>query len=507
MSIDINLIRTEKGEDPAKVIESEKKRFKDLKIVDELIKLDKEWRTEKYKLDSLRRDYNTINTQIADKKKASKGKDLCEEEIKQIKEVEKNINTQSVVESNLLNEVNKLLRRIGNIVHESVPVSKDEKDNQVVRTWGKPKEEWKIDSTLGNLHHNEVLQLLDGYDSERGARIAGHRGFFLKNTGVLLNQAIINYGINFLVQRGYTVMQTPYFMKKSVMSETAQLADFDEQLYRVEGEKDSETMYLIATSEQPISAYHYTEWLKESDLPFKYGGYSSCFRKEAGAHGKDLWGIFRVHQFEKIEQFCLTTPEKSWEMHEEMIKTSEEFYQSLELPYRVVNIVSGELNDAAAKKYDLEAWFPGYEAYRELVSCSNCTDYQSRGLDIRCGIKKSEEKRYVHMLNATLCATERCMCCILENYQTKEGLRIPKVLVPYMNGVEFIPYKPNLVEGFLEESKEGDSKDKQKGKKGNKKEGKKGGKKEAKDKKAKELKEPEQKTKEAALNEDKSREG
>lgn len=472
MSIDINLIRVEKGGNPEKVIDSEKKRFKDLKTIEDLIKLDKEWRVEKYKLDSLRRDYNTINNEIADKKKASKGKDPCEEEVKQIKEVEKKINEQNAIELNLSQELNKLLRKIGNIVHESVPVSKDEENNEVVRTWGTPNKDWKIDSTLGNLHHNKVLQLLDGYDPERGARLAGHRGFFLKNVGVLLNQAIINYGMNFLTKHGYTLMQTPYFMKKSVMSQTAQLADFDDQLYKIEGDKDSESMYLIATSEQPISAYHYTEWITESELPFKYGGYSTCFRKEAGAYGKDLWGIFRIHQFEKVEQFCITTPEKSWEMHEEMIKTAEEFYQSLELPYRVVNIVSGELNDAAAKKYDLEAWFPGYETYRELVSCSNCTDYQSRGLDIRCGIKKSEEKRYVHMLNSTLCATERCMCCILENYQTKDGLKIPKVLVPYMNGVEFVPFKANLIEAFLEESKEGEAKDKQKGKKQKKKEGK-----------------------------------
>eukprot|EP01022_Parablepharisma_sp_SALTPOND_P015596 TRINITY_DN221_c0_g1_i1.p2 TRINITY_DN221_c0_g1~~TRINITY_DN221_c0_g1_i1.p2 ORF type:complete len:500 (-),score=98.86 TRINITY_DN221_c0_g1_i1:3004-4503(-) len=419
MSIDINMIRTEKGGDLAKVIESEKRRFKDPKIVTDLIELDKKWRTEKYKLDSLRREYNTINDQIAAKKKASKGKDKCEDEIKQIKDVEKNINEQVVIEAGFLKQVQKFLKKIGNIVHESVPVSNDEKDNKIERTWGEPKKDWKIDSTLGNLHHNEVLQLLDGYDAERGARIAGHRGYYLKGMGVLLNQAIINYGMNFLAKRGYTLLQTPFFMKKSVMAETAQLADFDEQLYKVEGEKDTEPMYLIATSEQPISAYHYTEWMKESNLPIRYGGYSTCFRKEAGAHGKDLWGIFRVHQFEKVEQFCLTTPEKSWEMHEEMIKASEEFFQNLELPYRVVSIVSGALNDAAAKKYDLEAWFPGYEDYRELVSCSNCTDYQSRGLDIRCGIKKATEleKRYVHMLNGTLCATERCMCCILENQQ------------------------------------------------------------------------------------------
>jgi len=183
-------------------------------------------------------------------------------------------------------QLGKMLKKIGNIVHDSVPVSKEEKDNRVERVWGEPNKGWKIDSTLGNLHHHEILQLLDGYDTERGARIAGHRGYYLKGVGVLLNQALINYGLNFLTKRDYMLLQPPFFMKKSVMSETAQLADFDDQLYKVEGEKDTESMYLIATSEQPISAYHYTEWLKESTLPLRYGGYSTCFRKEAGAHGK-----------------------------------------------------------------------------------------------------------------------------------------------------------------------------------------------------------------------------
>lgn len=158
------------------------------------------------------------------------------------------------------------------------------------------------------------------------------------------------------------------------------------------------------------------EWIEPHDLPYRFSGTSSCFRKEAGAHGRDVWGIFRIHQFEKVEQFCITAPEKSWEMQEEMIQIAEEFYKSLELPYRVVNIVSGELNDAAAKKLDLEAWFPGYGTYRELVSCSNCTDYQSRALEIRYALKNTKDKVYVHMLNATLCATERTMCCIMENY-------------------------------------------------------------------------------------------
>jgi len=177
-------------------------------------------------------------------------------------------------------------------------------------------------------------------------------------------------------------------------------------------------------------------------LPLRYAGISPCFRKEAGAHGKDLRGIFRVHQFEKIEQFVITTPEKSWEMHEEMLATSEEFFQSLKIPYRVIAIVSGALNNAAAKKYDLEGWFPGFGEFRELVSCSNCTDYQSRSLNVRCGSKKSneKEKKYVHMLNSTLSATTRTICAILENYQTPEGVMVPEVLQPFMGGMKFMPF-------------------------------------------------------------------
>jgi seryl-tRNA synthetase len=193
--------------------------------------------------------------------------------------------------------------------------------------------------------------------------------------------------------------------------------------------------YLIATSEQPISAFHMDEWLSADQLPKKYAGYSTCFRREAGSHGKEAWGVFRVHQFEKVpfpfltsdtdvqvEQFLLTEPDKSWEAFDNMVKNSEEFMQSLGLPYQLVAIVSGALNDAASKKIDLEAWFPFQKEYKELVSCSNCTDYQSRALEIRCGIKKQldKTKKYVHCLNGTLCATTRTLCCILENYQTED---------------------------------------------------------------------------------------
>ena len=225
------------------------------------------------------------------------------------------------------------------------------------------------------------------------------------------------------------------------MAETAQLEEFDEALYKVHGDNGDEK-YLIATSEQPISAYHRKEWIQPQELPIKYAGLSTCFRKEAGSHGKDAWGIFRIHQFEKVEQFAITDPAKSWEMHGEMLKVAEGFYQSLGLPYKVINIVSGELNNAAAKKLDLEAWFPTLAEWRELVSCSNCTDYQARAMETRYGSKKSNdtEKQYVHMLNATLCATERTICCILENYQTEEGVVVPECLRPFMGGMEIMPF-------------------------------------------------------------------
>jgi seryl-tRNA synthetase len=274
----------------------------------------------------------------------------------------------------------------------------------------------------------------------------------LTDNGVDLNQALINYGLDFLRTRGYKKIQTPFMMRKDVMSKTAQLDQFDEELYKVTGDEDDK--YLIATSEQPISAFHSDEWFDrpEQQLPIKYAGYSTCFRKEAGSHGKDTWGIFRVHQFEKIEQvcsvslafsslraptesrdsfppplqFCITDPASSWEMLETMLGNSEAFYQSLGLPYHVIAIVSGALNNAAAMKYDLEAWFPFQGEYKELVSCSNCTDYreclgtaaggdgkntcaentvyghlsESRRLEVRCGLKKPGEtkKHYCHML-------------------------------------------------------------------------------------------------------------
>ncbi|KAK5575166.1 hypothetical protein RB653_010422 [Dictyostelium firmibasis] len=430
MGLDIVLFRADKGGNPDLIRQSQKVRYANVDAVQEVIDLDKIAKETKYRLDNSNAEYAKLNKSIAMKKKAGENAD---EIIAQAEELNQSIIKLKVEVSEVELSLKKKLKPIGNIVHESVPIDNNEDNNQIVRTWGECK------TSEGLLHHHELLEMIDGYDPERGTLVSGHRCYFLRGMGVLLNQAIINFALNHMTKRGSVPLQTPFFMNKDVMAKTAQLEQFDEELYKVSG--DNEEKYLIATSEQPISAYHQDEWIEEKDLPKKYVGYSTCFRKEAGSHGRDTWGIFRVHQFEKIEQFCITEPEKSWDMMEEMINNSEQFYQELGIPYRVVNIVSGALNNAASKKYDLEGWFPGYNQYRELVSCSNCTDYQSRDLEIRCGMKKQgqQQKKYVHMLNSTLAATTRVICCILENYQTEGGITVPLPLRPYL-GKDFIPF-------------------------------------------------------------------
>ncbi|XP_062144854.1 serine--tRNA ligase [Alnus glutinosa] len=432
--LDINLFRVEKGGNPDLIRESQRRRFAKVELVDEVIKIDKEWRQLQFELENLRKDFNKINKQIAQLRIA--GEDTSEM-IKNTEDNKKSAAEKEAEVREVLKQLNAKLEIIGNLVHDSVPVSDDEANNAVVRSWG----EKRLEPKLKN--HVELVELLGIADLKKGTDVAGGRGFYLKGDGVRLNQALINFGLDFLEKRGYTALQTPFFMRKDIMAKCAQLAQFDEELYKVTGEGDDK--YLIATAEQPLCAYHLDDWIHPSELPIRYAGYSSCFRKEAGSHGRDTLGIFRVHQFEKVEQFCITGPDngESWAMHEEMIKNSEDFYQTLNLPYQIVAIVSGALNDAASKKYDLEAWFPASQTYRELVSCSNCTDYQSRRLEIRCGQKKNNEqaKKYVHLLNSTLTATERTMCCILENYQREDGVEVPAALREFMGGKSFLPFK------------------------------------------------------------------
>jgi seryl-tRNA synthetase len=416
MPLDITLFRAFQGGNPEAIRESQRKRFAPVEIVDEIIAKDEQWRLMTGAVDDLRERRNKIQKkEVAAKKKAGEN---CDAELAQIKAIEEEIVQTELRKKELKVEIDQLINKVGNIVEDGVPVSQDEDaDNKVERKWGNPRD------PKGLLNHHDLLWRIGGYEPERGVGVAGHKGYFLRDVGVLLNQAFINYGIAFLRKRAYTVVQPPFFMKKEVMAGVAQLEEFDEALYKVSGD-GGEEKYLIATSEQPLCGYHMGEWIDEKTLPIRYGGISTCFRKEAGSSGRDVWGIFRVHQFEKVEQFVIVEGDldTSKKMQEEMIATAEEFYQSLGFPYHVINIVSGALNNAAIKKYDLECWFPGYNSYRELVSCSNCTDYQSRSMEIRCGLTKKQgdtEKKYVHMLNATLCATGRAICCLLENYQVR----------------------------------------------------------------------------------------
>lgn len=439
MPLDINYIRS----NHQIVRKSQIKRFKDPNIVDQILDLDIKWKTLIGQIDLLNKSRNLKQKKLSQFYKSHNENSIEAIDLNtEIKFIQDDINICQMDRSNLEKHIDKLVRSIGNILAPDVPISKDEvRDMCVYSTWGSLD---GLDNQSKPLNHHVLLEKIGGFDSDRGVKVAGHKGYFLKGPGVRLNQALINYSLDFLESKGYDLLQPPYFIKKSIMEGVVQLEDFEESLYQLGASADTnmimtrdDPLCMIATSEQPICGYHANEWLGDKDLPKKYGGISTCFRKESGAHGKDTWGIFRVHQFDKIEQFAITTDclEQSNLMQKQMIEVAEEFYQSLGIPHRVVNIVSGDLNNAAIRKYDLEGWFPGYNTYRELVSCSNCTDYQSRPMGIKCG-----EKRYVHMLNGTLCACTRVICCLLELGQTELGIQLPEVLGKYMGGRTFIPW-------------------------------------------------------------------
>lgn len=453
MVLDLDLFRNDKGNNPDKIRENQQKRFKDVNLVNTVIDQDAEWRNRRFKADNFNKVKNVCSKEIGEKmkKKEPQGAESDPipdeisnnlEEIKadglksltvnQIKKVRALIDEAIVLNEKELTAAearrNSALREVGNHLHESVVVSNDEDENKVERTWGDITKKTKYS-------HYDLIHMIDGMNGEKGAIVSGGRGYFLTGAAVFLEQALIQHALHSLHKKDYIPLYTPFFMRKEVMQEVAQLSQFDEELYKVVGkgsekaeEGSVDEKYLIATSEQPIAAYHRDEWIPESSLPIRYAGLSTCFRQEVGSHGRDTRGIFRVHQFEKIEQFVLTSPHdnKSWEMMDEMINNAEEFCQSLEIPYRVVNIVSGALNHAASKKLDLEAWFSGSSAFRELVSCSNCLDYQARRLLVRYGQTKKMNASvdFVHMLNATMCATTRVICAILETHQTETGVKV-----------------------------------------------------------------------------------
>jgi len=423
--LDIKLIR----ENPNIVkADLEKRGARDkLALLEEVQGLDQRRRDIIQEANELKHKRNTLSQRIGEMKK--KGEDISGI-VQEVKDIPNRIKALDEELRNTEDKINQVLMSMPNILHESVPVGKDEEDNEVVREWGE-----KPEFSFQPKDHIDLAEGLGLMDIERAARAAGARFYYLKGDLALLNTALVHFGLDLITERGYTLFQPPYMLRRAAVEAATDLGDFEDVIYKIE----EEDLYLLATSEHALLALHMGEIILERDLPLRYAGISPCFRKEAGAHGRDTKGIFRVHQFEKVEQFIFCRPEESWDLHEELLANAEEVYQKLEIPYRVVNICTGDIGTVAAKKYDIEVWLPGQGKYREVVSCSNCTDYQARRAKVRYHKNPGDPTKPVHTLNSTLVATERTLVAILENYQREDGsVEIPEVLRPYMGGKEEI---------------------------------------------------------------------
>ena len=388
--------------------------------LDLLLDLDKKRREMIISTDELRKKKNEMSVKISEAKKTGsevtpiiQEMQLVSQELAKLEEVQH--------ETEL--EYSKLALTIPNVLHESVPCG-DDSANKEIRKWSTiPQFDFEVKD------HIDISESLNLLELERAAKTAGARFYYLKDDLVKLNQSLIQFGLDFLSEKGYTLSQPPYMINRKAMEGAVILDDFEDVIYKIE----DQDLYLIGTSEHAMVSMYADEILDGNSLPSRYAAISPCFRKEAGAHGKDQKGIFRVHQFEKIEQFVFSKPEDSWNEHENMIAITEEFFQKLEIPHKVVLLSSGDMGKISAKTYDLEVWMAGQNAYREVVSCSNCLDYQSRRLKIRFRDKTNEDTKYIHTLNSTLIATERTMVAIMENFQTKDGhVNIPNVLQKYM---------------------------------------------------------------------------
>ncbi len=424
---------------PEKIVWSLKQRDLPVSFVDKAIELDTSWRKKISELQKLKHEHNVLSRQIP--------KVTGEEREEKIREARDLLDTIKSLE----NEVKKLekerdeaLLKIPNILHEEVPVGKDETENVPIRFYGKHKvwkehlqnflketKGFKVDYEIVEgkpVGHADEFNYLGCGDTQKASEVAGSRFYYLFDDLVWLDLSLLLYGLDFMSSKGFKVVIPPYMLRRNAYEGVVALEDFETAIYKVE----NEDLFLIATSEHPLAALHMNDLINETDLPLLYTGVSPCFRKEAGAHGKETKGIFRVHQFHKIEQFVFCLPEESWSWHEKLINNAEELWRGLNIPFRVVNICTGELGAVAEKKYELETWMPAQGKYKEMVSCSNCTDYQSYRLKIRY-ITKKGEKGYVHTLNSTAIASTRAITAILENCQDEEGnVIIPKVLRKYL---------------------------------------------------------------------------
>ncbi len=431
-------------EDTDKLREYVRKRYMNERIVDEAYQADLEWRKTLTIIQELRHKHNVISREVSKikdpglrQKKIMEAKKLMEE----MKDLEDRL-------KELENRRQKLLFSLPNILHESVPIGPDDTYNVPIRFWGKPrvwtgyidqfKEQtekygFKVDYEVIDwkpIGHADMLEnVLRLGDTLKAGQVAGSRFYYLFNDLVFLDLALLAYAIDYLTGKGYTLVLPPYMLRYNVMMGVIDMDTFKDAIYKIEGED----LYLIATAEHPLAALHAWEDIPEEELPLKYVGISPCFRKEAGAGNRDLKGIFRVHQFHKVEQFIYAKPEESWELMEELIGNAEHLFQGLGLPYRIVNIASGDLGAPAAKKYDLETWMPAQGRYREMVSCSNVTDWQAFRLRIRLIRRKGMVKEYLHTLNSTAIASTRTITSILENYQEPDGtVVIPRILRKYL---------------------------------------------------------------------------
>ncbi len=427
--LDIKLIRD--NSDLVKANLAKRGNPEALQMLDDLIVFDKDWRLNLTKLNDLRHDRKQITIEIAKLKKAH------QEATNQVGKAQLVDRKITLMEKQVVEQEQKIrdcLMRLPNLLDESVPLGKDSNDNVELKTWGSiPQFKFPIKN------HIDLALELDLIDMERAGKVSGSRFFYLKNEVAMLDMALMSYAIEELAKKGYTPIIPPYLMKREAYEGVTALADFADVLYK----EENEDLYLIATSEHPMAAMFMNETLKEQDMPIKLAGISTCFRKEAGAHGKDTRGIFRTHQFNKIEQFIFCKPEDSPKLHEELLQNAEYLLQKIGLPYHVVNVCTGDIGTVAAKKYDIEAWMPAQNGYREVVSCSNCTDYQARRLGIKYREKEgAAPKGTVHTLNSTAIATGRTIVAILENNQNEDGtINIPEAIRKYMGNREKIARK------------------------------------------------------------------
>ena len=392
----------------------------------ELLDIDKKRRDLIIETQNLRHRKNTLSQSIAKKKK---NQESVNKELDEMKNVGEMMHSLEGEKSRVEKRYSELIYSIPNILDESVPTGDSEKDNIVIRM-----HDDYIKSAFKNDHVN-LANSLGLIDMERAAKISGARFYFLKSELVKMNQALINYALDFLAEHNYQLIQPPFMLRNDAIKGSIIMEDFKDVIYKIE----NEDLFLIGTSEHAMASMHMDEILNSRKLPLRYASISPCFRKEAGAHGKDMKGIFRVHQFEKVEQFVISNSLNSFDEQERMLNITERFYQNLEIPFRVVLLCSADTGKVSSKTYDIEAWMPGQNQYREIGSCSNCIDFQSRRLSIRHREKVTEETQLVHTLNSTLVATERTMVAILENYQTNNRtVIVPNVLRKYMGEIQEI---------------------------------------------------------------------